>query len=318
MKRILPYAGWGIALAASAGFLFQYVANREQTAEIDLLSGERASLTALVGIQAEKLEAYAADMDAVTQRMEDTEATVLIWQDYLTDAFSETDAANLPDEIAALLPDALKEVEKSGFDFSNFEMPEQMSGYMGTMMTEMQYGNFISSLDVSPETREEVRDLITGSLKETFDAVYEGDEEPSSEFGMLSNSELRTQLETLLTPEQLADFDAYEENLSEHMMRQSTNMQLQMLAGGLTEENRELITEILVEEFSAAFEDIDEESFDPLSFGGMNGATYESARQRLSELLAPDQLAIYDRYADAQTAMMESMSEMMEMMNTEE
>ena len=314
MKRILPYAGWGIALAASAGFLFQYVANREQTAEIDLLSGERASLTALVGIQAEKLEAYAADMDAVTQRMADTEATVLIWQDYLTDAFSETDAANLPDEIAALLPDALDEVEDSSFDFSNFEMPEQMSGYMGTMMTEMQYGDFIRSLDVSPETREEVRNLIMGTLKETFDTVAE----PFAESTLFSNAELRTELETILTPEQLADFDAYEENLPEHMMRQSTNMQLQMFAGGLTEENRELVTEILVEEFSAAFDDIDEESFDPLSFGGMNGATYESTRQRLSELLAPDQLTIYDRYVGMQTAMMESMSDMMEMMNTEE
>ncbi|MCH7908307.1 MAG: hypothetical protein IIB38_01675 [Candidatus Hydrogenedentes bacterium] len=318
MKRILPYAGWGIALVVLAGFLFQYVVNREQTAEIDLLSGERAALTALVGIQAEKLEAYAADMDAVTQRMKDTEATVLIWQDYLTDTFSGTDPANLPDEIAELLPDALKEVEKSSFDFSNFEMPEHMSGYMGTMMTEMQYGDFISSLDVSPETREEVRNLIMGTLKETFDTVYEGDAEPFAESTMFSNAELRTELETILTPEQLAEFDAYEENLSEHMMRQSTNMQLQMLAGGLTEENRELVTEILVEEFSAAFDDIDEESFDPLSFGGMNEATYESARQRLSELLAPDQLAIYDRYVDMQNTMMESMSEMMEMMNTEE
>lgn len=323
MKKMLSYAGWGIAVVALAGLFFQYhFVSRQQVSIIDRHLEERVELAAYIATLRDELESSAADMNALMQRLEDTEATVLIWQDYLTDTFSGTDAdrAALPDEIAELLSDTLEEVEEKKFDFSNFEMPEGMSGYMGTMMTEMQYGYFISALDVSPETRDQVRDLITGALKDTYDTVYEGDMEQVNTVGMFPNPELRTQLETILTPEQLAEFDAYEENLPAHMLRRSTRMQLQMFAGELTEENRELVTEILVEEFSAAFEDrdADEDSFDSLSFGGINGGMYENARLRLTELLTPEQLTIYERYADMQTAMMESMSDMMETMGIEE
>jgi hypothetical protein len=60
----------------------------------------------------------------------------------------------------------------------------------------------------------------------------------------------------VLNPQQLAQWEEYEGGIEQHILSQQYDMQIGMMAPGLTPENREAVVNVLVEEALAAKENM--------------------------------------------------------------
>ncbi len=210
------------------------------------------------------------------------------------------------------------------------EQGEKLAEFSARAALTMQYGGIFDDLGLPPETEEQVKDIIVGRLKEQmtkgFERLEEGFDidnvqEMQNELETNLRETLRADLSQVLTRDEMAIWEDYEDTKQERMLGQQYDMQLGMFAGGLTLENRELATQVIVEEILLMREEI----FQPQttsqprpSFieGQLNALT--QARDRLALEFDDAQLAILDRFITQQEEMLQMSAEMFQGMTDQD
>jgi hypothetical protein len=123
---------------------------------------------------------------------------------------------------------------------------------------------------------------------------------------------LRDQLAQVLSPRELNDWDQYEATREERMIAKSLEMQLNMMAGSMSSEGRDLARDVLAEETIAAFQrarvTINPTS-DPAAAARlgmpMQSEAVRIARDRLTDALTPGDMQAFDRFAESMRAQQE-------------
>lgn len=115
-----------------------------------------------------------------------------------------------------------------------------MTEQFAEMRFERRYGAFLASIGLDPNREEEVRESLRRVLTDASSSPHLTDDEYSAR--------MREELVRVLSPEELAEFDEYQEQLPERLLRQSFGGQVNAMAAGLSEETRAILVDVLVEE----------------------------------------------------------------------
>ena len=238
----------------------------------------------------------------------------------------ETDQGKALLEMFASMADAQQTAE-TGNGVKNLlssmfggEGGKQLADYSARMTVNMYYGDLFRELNLSPETEQQVRDIITRHMT---DQMAQGMEMLKQDSGpetvkMMeeeATKRLRDELSQVLTLEEMALWDEYQETMQERVLDQTYEMQLSMFASGLTPESREIVRQAIVDEMLATSphtlqypqttEGALETAFD------IQRDAFARARARVAEQLSEDQLAHFDRFIDTQEQMVEMALQMM-------
>jgi len=185
----------------------------------------------------------------------------------------------------------------------------------------MQYGDLFTELALPPETEQKVRGIIRDYMVRAMQASAEfmkGGADPKSakKFEDDFEAEMRTELSKVLTNEGMAIFDEYEAGAPERMLRKSFEMQLGMFAPALTEENRTMVIDVMVEEMMALKQEPGSLATmtDPNAMGAQLDAL-DRSRQRLSTVLDEQQMTQVDGFIQQTRMGIEMFTQMMSSQN---
>ncbi|MCX5769122.1 MAG: hypothetical protein NTZ09_02435 [Candidatus Hydrogenedentes bacterium] len=185
----------------------------------------------------------------------------------------------------------------------------------------MQYGDLFTELALPPETEQKVRGIIRDYMVRAMQASAEfmkSDATPESakKFEDDFEAQMRTELSKVLTNEGMAIFDEYEAGAPERMLRKSFEMQMGMFAPGLTEENRTMVIDVMVEEMMALKQEPGSLATmaDPNAIGAQLDAL-ERSRQRLSTVLEEQQMTQVDGFIQQTRMGIEMFQQMMSSRN---
>lgn len=191
------------------------------------------------------------------------------------------------------------------------ESGEKMAEYGAGMAVNMAYDDLLKGWNLPAEKEQQVRDAFKSYLSEQIKASMAaaregGDKKTLKQIEDEGKARLRQQLATILTPEELAQWEEYEGTIDEHMLEKQYDMQLGMFAPGLSAENREIVRDTMVEEFLARKETA-ENMTDVAQGIDLQMDVFQQARERLAEggQLDEAQLAELDKFITAMNAQME-------------
>lgn len=137
------------------------------------------------------------------------------------------------------------------------EAGAKMAEYSVGVAAEMAYKDLFSQLKLSKDVEDQVRsifrDHLADQIKSSTNAMKEGGGKAQMDKDKAdAKTRLKERLSTVLSPQELAQWEQYEDSLEEHLLARQYEMQLGMMAPGLTPENREAVVNVLVEEAIAA------------------------------------------------------------------
>ena len=125
---------------------------------------------------------------------------------------------------------------------------------MAEMQVQVRYGEFLVNLSASDSRRADISAAITDVFVERNKAsknVSAGLETSLTMEEITSPDYLRDQLLDVLTKDELIAFDEFEDNYLQVQLRNNFNSQLTRTAPGLSEANKELVLEILMQHMGA-------------------------------------------------------------------
>lgn len=195
-----------------------------------------------------------------------------------------------------------------------FEGPqgEAMAESAASMMLNMQFNDLFAGWNLPREAEEQVRDIFKRYMKEQVQRgmrfLKEKPERAVVKADMDAlDAQMREELAQVLTPEQMAEFEAYEEGIPARMLEQSYDMQLRMFGAGLTDENREFVKQVLVEEM-LAYQPDPRDVPDPeqmREFFTHQDEVYDRVLEQVSAQLDEEQFHIVERFIEQQRAAVE-------------
>ncbi|MFO7974560.1 MAG: hypothetical protein R6V12_07995, partial [Candidatus Hydrogenedentota bacterium] len=206
-------------------------------------------------------------------------------------------------------------------------MVSMFSGEEGKNMARMSaqfsvptmYGDLFKELNLPPETEAQVREILIDSMAEqisqNFDAMNnEADPEEMRKNMEAHGQKLRDELATVLTANELAIFDEYETNKERRMLESGIDVQLTMFANGLTEENRTMFRDVIVEEMTAEGHSMTspENYANPGAAIDRQITAFRTARDRVAPVITEDQLAHVDSFVQQMENMMSAQREFVE------
>lgn len=182
------------------------------------------------------------------------------------------------------------------------EMAESFMEPMIDMQMETQYAPLFEELGLDTATEDQVREIYSRHMREAARAtmdLFTGDADLTGIVDMTeqSNERIRAELESVLTPEQLEQVDAYEAALPERMAREAYDTQLRMFAPGLDTETRDFAAQVFAEESAAAQEQSSADGLNPIA---AEAAANQRALARLANELDPEQYRRVERFVEQQ------------------
>jgi hypothetical protein len=182
------------------------------------------------------------------------------------------------------------------------ESGKKMAEYGASIALDMAYRDLFSQLKLPKDVEDQVRGMFKGYMSEQITASMEMtqkgfNKEEADRLEKDGKARLKEQLATVLNADELAQWEEYESTIDERMLRQQFDMQLGMMAPGLTPENREVVRDALVEELLAMKETTRGITDMQHAIDGQLGA-FDRTRDRLAESGQFDeaQLAEVDKY----------------------
>jgi hypothetical protein len=177
----------------------------------------------------------------------------------------------------------------------------------------------LDDLNLPADVDAQVRDILAAHMSAEMErgmAAMEGGKMPSGAdtrtAADAARVELRNQVAQVLTPEELAKWDEYQEDLPRHMLEQSVDMQLNMFASSMDDDTRQVIRDTLVEEMLASQEEL-QATETPLEIGDQferQSVAYANAREILANTLTEEQYQQADRFLTQQEQMVAASMEM--------
>jgi hypothetical protein len=196
------------------------------------------------------------------------------------------------------------------------------------MQIGVMYGDFLDQYGLTPEKRAQVEEILRAHMAEQMrvgmGAMAGASGDPASQAQAMQEAtsaldqSLRDQLAQILSPRELNDWDQYEATREERMIAKSLEMQLNMPAGSMSSEGRDLARDVLAEETFAAIQrtqGANTPAVDPTTamtqgFAAQSEAV-RIARERLTNALSPGDMQAFDRFAESMRAQQEMVGGMM-------
>ena len=315
MKNFILVSGWVAAIAlVILGFFQQQKLTALQTeaADAEALKTELAASVAKVTAleqQRDTLEASLAKVEPVENATADTAGTANPDVDpmaLLKGLFGKGEASGSSADPS--------KTEKSANPFTAMfegEQGEKMMEASMEMAIDMQYGPLFTELGLTPEKAEALRAVLSDHQRVAMEggmAMMRG-ELKADELEVPSEDELMARVAEVLDEGELEKFSAYQEALPEKMMRQQMEMQVNMFAGGLSEESRAVTVDILVENLLPP-EGVEQNPASADSMAHMESG-YENALTEIDQALAPEEAAQVRRFIEQQQASVRMFTELM-------
>jgi len=336
MKKLLPWLGWigGIGALTAALWLFTLAETRK---------AETEQLRATVGEMCDQLAQLKTELEEKSNALADAQQQLAAQGNGPppSGVNGSTSDSLLGKLAASLFKGGRASPTTSSADESNSTNPflsafsdlfkgeggKQFASMAAEMSVGQLYAGLLRDLHLSPEREQQVREILVRHAREESEAAFKlFDQDFSLEKLMkgeakldpelLKKSEtlskqpdagkasLRNELSGLLTAEELAQYDDYEEHIMERVQEEQFNVQLQTFAAGLTPDNQTRAVQVLVEESPLSKEDLrtvpDFSKGPPQEFFQRQLEGVRKARERLAQEFDPDQLAAFDRFVTQQ------------------
>lgn len=341
MRKLLSALGWTLAIVGFVAAGVFYTRGQRQVEETARLEDKVTRLQqdiAQFGDEVEKDKATidrlgqtVAELEALGARAAadrpDSEETEDSGEDKSSADGGQGDLMAKLMELGKGLSSASAGTPKDGNPLAPFmkmfegESGKQMTDMSAHMAVNMHYRDLFESLNLPEDTEQIVRDILKRHLSEQItlglELMQEGfDAEKAGQMEADAQANLRNELSAVLTPDEMTVFDEYAATLPERMMRQSFEMQLGMFTPGLSEEHREMVCDVMVEEYMATA--LGSQTGSGLAgFENVEGAldmqreALERARERVATVLEPEQFEQVDRFFKQQEQMLGFASMMM-------
>jgi Spy/CpxP family protein refolding chaperone len=314
--RIIGIAGWLLALGAAAGAGILYMERQSLDAElvtareaIDTVSAEAAALKR----QTEELEARLAALETAPKDELNPASLFGAMFNNLAGGAPSAPGTIGPGGAAGNDP-AAAIMAQMGKIFES----EATQGFMGSIMEaaiEDQYSDLFDELGLNDEQRAQMMDIYARQSQQAIGpmmSMFTGGEFDAEALG--KNAEnmqeaTRAELAAILTPEQLAQVDAYEAELPFHSTRRMYEQQL--YTSSLSPESRARTAEIIAEET------VDAEPDYSIGMAGImqqQSEGFDRALARLAEELSEEEYTEAERFIERQRRMTDMSNSMFESM----
>lgn len=309
-KNIVLAAGWMLALIL--GGVWYMESQTVQGLEDRLAESEQAY---------ESVQEAAAQVDALEAKctmLEETVARLAAASEADTAASAPSDGTEVPAEfdpgalVQSMLGGGKTEAgEPGGGGAKKRENPftsmfegedgEKLMESVLPMQVDMQYGALFQELDLPADRKAALRaallDHARGGMAAGM-AFMRGEDAPE-DAAMPTDEDLLAAVGEILSPEELAEFSAYQEELPERMLRQQYDMQMGMMAGDVPEEVRAITVDVLVENMLAV-EEAQESAMQP-DFEAMRAA-FDNTLVQLDQALTPEEVERVRPFIEQQRA----------------
>ncbi|MBX3176114.1 MAG: hypothetical protein KF886_02015 [Candidatus Hydrogenedentes bacterium] len=300
-KSIVLAAGWVLAIVLGGALFMQVLANRDLTGQIAAAEANRNALEArLANLEHEHAELrrnLSATGEAAPAHMGAATESVEVPKGFDPAALLKNMLGG--DKTETSKPKGEKPENPFAAMFEG-EQGEAMIESMLPMQVDMQYSALFQDLNLPAERRAALRDALLEHARAGMAAgmsMMRGEGMPDGS-AMPSEESLRAAIAEVLTPEELAQFDAYQEELPERMLRQQFDMQMNMFAGDLPEDIRATAVDIMVENLLEAGQTGMDMNPD---FSAMRAA-FDNTLADLGQVLSPEDFARVRPIIDQQRA----------------
>lgn len=322
MNKALGITGWVVAVIAIIG-IGCYIRHTDKlTTALEQARTEVETTALKLDTVRQQLQrvADATPEPPAAQNLETLEAS-------LAKANEELTQLKATSELAAFAASAFGEVKEDKGPtnpvlkmMAEMGQNEEMMAMQAKMAVNMQYGALLRDLALPADVTAQMKDILAEASMEQMKvgmAMATGEDAMTgTEMKNLQETGTdwaRTELSKILTAEEMATWEDFEENKAQHMMEQSYDMQLGMFAIGLTDENKTMLRDVLVEE-AMLLQDAAMDSVEAFDMAGqmLNQLTIiETTRERIFPALNEEQYAIADSFLEQQETQFRAMAEMM-------
>lgn len=206
------------------------------------------------------------------------------------------------------------------------QMMKMFEGEQGKKFAEMSadaaipmyYNDLFDMLALPPDAEKQVRGILRDHMVRMIQAgadfAKEGEgAEAGKKLEEDMETALRKDLAEVLNENGLAIYDEYQENFEARVLKKTFDMQIGMFTSGLSDEDRAIAVDVMVEEMLGVGEEMQ-------GFGAMNNPNVaqaqldalERSRVRLSTVFDEQQMAQIDRLLEQQRAGLEMWQSMMD------
>jgi len=314
VKNIVLATGWILALLLGTMLYIELNTVRALNDKLESAQAAAASVrdaAARVVALEEKsaaLEAMVARLQAATEAGIDTAAEV---KDRMKvpEGF---DAAGLVKNMFGGIEGGEEDEKERKNPFATMLEGEQGEKFMESMLptqVDMQYGQLFQDLGLPEDRKAALRDALIDHARKQSAAgmAFMRGEDGQEDIELPTNEDLLATLEEILTPEELAQVEEYQDTLPERMMRQSYDLQLGMMAGDLPEDVRALTVDVLVENMMLTQNS--EETGPSSQFDSM-GTAFDNTLAVLEQEVAPEYLDRVRAFIQQQRAGIEMAQQM--------
>jgi len=309
MKSSLAYGGWALSLVllTVSGYLYlelQKVENREAMFQ----EGRRSMHEMARNIA--KTEPSPADIQIESLRKQLDDLKRQLEQASAKPAQTEEVVPEPPSQEP---PDAAESQPDDGGPSQGERMADAQMG----MIADMAYQDLFNELSLPPDVRATVKNAVVASMTEarkaTMKALQSNDQTAKQMHAQELDRKavLRSELAALLTPEELAAWDDYEPVADQILYEKLVDGQLNMLASGLSSENRTLASQVMAEELVREFDafNASEEIYTTTSYNHAQARALNASLERLSEVMDGEQYGHVEGFVNQALAMFDAMAE---------
>ncbi|MBI5093783.1 MAG: hypothetical protein HZB26_15250 [Candidatus Hydrogenedentes bacterium] len=334
MSTFLKFGGWIVAVIAIVVAVALGLKLREAQQQRDTAHQWKATLENQIE-DLNKLQVLAkAKTDDIEKKLD--EATKTVEKLKAEPGKASADALASKDPAAALkalFKGAAPGEEGKADEGNPFKgLGEMFKGEKGKALAKMSvdmqvnamYGPFFKDLNLPADVEEQARGIVSKNLEAQMQAglkMMSGEKVDTEQMGKESQNaqkQIRDELSKVLSADELAKYDQYQEDMPRHTLEQSYDMQLSMSGSSMKQESRDLIKQTLVEETLASVPDFGKPGSstekNPASAFDAQLAAIDRSRERLRTQLDEEQYALAERFLNQQQTQAQTMRDMMSTM----
>lgn len=312
--------GWvvaAVALAVAVSLYFWGAGHRQRASDLEdrLAAAARnnAALKQTLEQMGEQVSEAIAEVRALEERVERLPGRDVSASDGLAEEPGDITGGALEAMMQALQgpPEGEDDQENPLMAMFRGERGKSVARMSAQMSLPAMYGGLFKDLDLPSETEAKVRELLIDHMAEDMSRGFEvmGKDPDFDEMRRqreVRGQQLRNDLATVLTADELAVFDAYEADKGRRMLESSLDIQLGMFASGLSEENRNMFRDVLLEEMTAEGDWF----MEPETYARPEAAmdrqleAFRMARERVVPAMEADQLVHVDAFVEQMESVM--------------
>ncbi len=321
MRTPFAYLGWSIAIIAVGVAAYGWRLNAQLAVQLDDM---KQDLERLSSVSSEREAAVVELQKKLSEQQAKSQEAAA------SEAKAEPGASSILQKMmGALVPGGKEQKASDGKDANPFKGLAQMySGENGKQMAKMgaemavnmQYRDLFTSLNLPSDVEQRLREILSDSMAEQISSGMQAMSGGTSREAMKaakekSDADLRSKVAAVLSADEMAKWDEYQAEMPKHVLTQSLDMQLNMLAPSLAAETHNRARDVIVEEMLASQVMPDATGFpESGDFQAQISAQQEAmtrARDRLAQELNESDLAQIDGLISQMQRMMEMSSQMM-------